>query len=154
MFYFHLRRINDPSPSLFKQSLSHYQLYLGDIYFTKNDKNKARKFYLLSAYNENAEAQAKIGSFYINGNLYFPKDYELAMKWLLKSSSKNNPTAQFYIGYMYDDGLGVIQNYYTAIEWYLKSAEQNFSRAQNNLGLLYLDGLGTKQDYEKQWSGI
>ncbi|MEX5897418.1 hypothetical protein AB6H17_12025 [Proteus vulgaris] len=47
LFPFKEDKINDPSPSLFKQSLSHYQLYLGDIYFTKNDKNKAQVLFII-----------------------------------------------------------------------------------------------------------
>ena len=48
---------------------------------------------------------------------------------------------------MYDNGLGVPQDYTDALEWYRMAAEQGFDKAQNNLGFMYDNGLGVPQDY-------
>jgi TPR repeat protein len=41
---------------------------------------------------------------------------------------------QFQIGYAYQNGLGIPQDYALAVEWYLKSAKQGMGRAQWKLG--------------------
>ena len=54
--------------------------------------------------------------------------------------------AQNKLGWMYDQGLGTIENPKMAVEWYLKSANQGFKQAQINIGVLYELGRGTTQD--------
>jgi TPR repeat protein len=54
--------------------------------------------------------------------------------------------AQYNLASMYDEGLGVKQNYSQAATWYQKAAEQNFAKAQFNLGSMYFNGEGVAQD--------
>jgi TPR repeat protein len=56
---------------------------------------------------------------------------------------------QFQIGYAYQNGLGIPQDYALAVEWYLKSAKQGMGRAQWKLGILYRDGEGVPQNGAK-----
>jgi hypothetical protein len=46
-------------------------------------------------------------------------------------------SAQISLGFMYENGRGVPQDYATAMSWYRKAADHNWSAAQNNLGLMY-----------------
>lgn len=46
------------------------------------------------------------------------------------------------IGHMYEEGLGVAQNYAEAMDWYRKAALQELAQAQHNVGLLYYNGYG------------
>lgn len=57
------------------------------------------------------------------------------------------------LGWMYEDGTGVAQNYATAKYWYEKSIEKGSSRAMNTLGWMYLQGTGVSKDYRlaKTW---
>jgi TPR repeat protein len=55
--------------------------------------------------------------------------------------------AQFYLGFMYETGRGVPQDYVTAIYWYRRAASQGETTAQCRLGLLYDKGQGVAQDY-------
>ena len=55
--------------------------------------------------------------------------------------------AQFYLGYMYHNGQGVLQDYETAVKWYILSAEQGDGKAQLNLGVMCATGQGVLQDY-------
>ena len=48
---------------------------------------------------------------------------------------------------MYDEGLGVPQDYNEAVKWYRLSAEQGDAFAQSNLGVMYANGQGVPQDY-------
>ncbi len=50
---------------------------------------------------------------------------------------------------MYDQGLGVTQDYAKAVKWYRKAAEQGNAGAQYNLGVMYGKGQGVPQDYAK-----
>ena len=62
-------------------------------------------------------------------------------------AASGDATAQCELGYAYDLGQGVPQDYTQAVAWYRKAAEQGNARAQSNLGLLYKNGLGVPQDF-------
>jgi hypothetical protein len=56
---------------------------------------------------------------------------------------------------MYDNGLGVPQNYKTAVKWYTLAANQGDADAQSYLGVMYAEGEGVLQDYKtafKWWT--
>ena len=48
---------------------------------------------------------------------------------------------------MYEEGLGVDQDYLEAAKWYKKAAEQGLADAQYNLASLYHDGRGVTPDF-------
>ena len=50
---------------------------------------------------------------------------------------------------MYENSLGVVQDYLTAALWYQLASAQGHSDAQNNLGNLYYEGQGVPQDDEE-----
>ena len=80
---------------------------------------------------------------------YSSKNYNDAFKYCKKSAEEGNLEAQFNLGYMYDNGKGVKQDYFKAFELYQKVAEQGYASAQFNLGVMYENGRGVKQDYYK-----
>jgi TPR repeat protein len=49
------------------------------------------------------------------------------------------------MGYRYEHGKGITQNYPEAVRWYTKAAEQGNVSALNGLGGLYLAGHGVPQ---------
>ena len=55
--------------------------------------------------------------------------------------------AQHNLGFMYDKGRGVPQDYAMAVSWYRKAAEQGNAGAQLNLGVMYANSKGVTQDY-------
>lgn len=54
--------------------------------------------------------------------------------------------AQFYVGQIYEKGLGTAANPTRAADWYRKAAEQGFRSAQVSLGFLYETGSGIAAD--------
>jgi TPR repeat protein len=54
--------------------------------------------------------------------------------------------AQSYLGFMFETGRGVPQNYTEAAMWYRRAAEQGDSSAQYSLGLLYDKGFGVPRN--------
>jgi uncharacterized protein len=48
---------------------------------------------------------------------------------------------------MYENGLGVPQDFTTAVSWYRRAAEQGNTAAQLNLGVMYDNGWGVMQNH-------
>ena len=74
------------------------------------------------------------------------QDYMVAAQILTPYAERGQPAAQAYLGFMYETGRGVPQNYTDAAMWYRRAAEQGESLAQYSLGLLYDRGFGVPQD--------
>jgi len=74
-------------------------------------------------------------------------DYATALKLLRPLAQQGDVVAQGSLGYMYENGQGVLQDYAVAVKWYRKAAEQDFAPVEFNLGLMYFDGRGVQQDY-------
>jgi TPR repeat protein len=73
-------------------------------------------------------------------------DYLLASQIFFPLAERGDPAAQAYLGFMFETGRGVPQNYTEAAMWYRRAAEQGDSLAQYSLGLLYDKGQGVPQD--------
>jgi flagellar biosynthesis GTPase FlhF len=63
------------------------------------------------------------------------------------AAEQGDSLAQARLGFMYERGDGVKQDYEEAIKWYRKAAEQGHSGSQNNLGNIYELGKGVPKDY-------
>ena len=87
---------------------------------------------------------------------YNKGDYATALREWRPLAEQGNAGAQFNLGFMYENGLGVPQDDKEAVNWYRKSAEQGNANAQYNLGLMYQGGLGALQDdvYAHMWFNI
>ncbi|MCC5813095.1 MAG: caspase family protein [Ectothiorhodospiraceae bacterium] len=85
----------------------------------------------------------------IRGGEYVAYDranYATALRVWLPQAQAGDPTAQVYVGEIYEQGLGLEPDYELAAHWYGLAAEHGDSRAQINLGSLYERGLGVPQD--------
>ena len=67
----------------------------------------------------------------------------------LKAAIQGDPYAQWRLGWIYQHGQGVKQDFQQSLIWYHKAAEQGYSCAQNDIGILYSKGDGVKQSYKK-----
>ena len=57
-----------------------------------------------------------------------------------------NAEAQSTLGFIYDFGVGVLEDAAEAVAWYRKAAAQGDATAQNNLGRMHADGKGVPQN--------
>lgn len=73
-------------------------------------------------------------------------DFVRASSIMIPLAERGDPTAQAYLGFMFETGRGVPQNYSEAAMWYRRSAEQGNGTAQYSLGLLYDKGFGVPRD--------
>ena len=92
-----------------------------------------------------APAQESLGRYFLFCNSSI--DYKLAVVWLMRSAEQGFASGQFNLGWCYEKGKGVAQNYTEAVSWYRKAADQGHPTAQNNLGVCYREGKGVEQDY-------
>ena len=60
-----------------------------------------------------------------------------AVKWYRLAAEQGNARAQYNLGYAYDNGEGVEQDYVEAVKWFRLAAEQGNADAQYNLGYAY-----------------
>ena len=72
--------------------------------------------------------------------------YTTAFEGFRIHAEQGNASAQFYLGFMYDEGRGVVRNDAEAVRWYRLAAEQGEASAQTNLGLMYRKGEGVARN--------
>ena len=63
-----------------------------------------------------------------------------------KKAEQGEAEAQFGLGVMYDNGIGVPKDEVEAVKWYRKAAERGNANAQYNLGVMYDNGTGVPKD--------
>jgi uncharacterized protein len=61
-------------------------------------------------------------------------------------AEQGDAKAQDKLGFAYDTGQGVRQDYAEAVKWYRKAADQGNASAEYNLGSMYANGQGVPQD--------
>jgi TPR repeat protein len=71
------------------------------------------------------------------------------VRWYRKAADQGNATAQNNLGKIYEDGLGVREDWVEAVRWYRKSAEQGFADGQFNLGRAYQFGMAVPQSRQE-----
>ena len=63
-------------------------------------------------------------------------DYATAMREWKSDAAQGNFVAQYNVGYLYESGQGVSQNYSEAARWYRLAADKGYALAQLNLGAI------------------
>jgi TPR repeat protein len=63
-------------------------------------------------------------------------DYETALKPWRPLAEQGDAVARYKPGLMYNDGVGVSQDYAGAVEWFSLAAGQGYARAEVNLAEL------------------
>jgi len=64
-------------------------------------------------------------------------------------AEQGSPDAQYNLGWMYNNGQGVLQDYKESGKWYRLAAKQGIPESQYVLGNMYYDGQGVPQDYKE-----
>lgn len=69
-----------------------------------------------------------------------------------KAAEAGQPKAQYNLGLMYANGVGVVQDFAQAMRWYQKSADKGYAPAQYILAGKYANGQGVERDLRKALS--
>jgi len=100
----------------------------------------------------------RIGDAYYNGTGGVTQDYAKAMVYYRKAADAGNAEAMGRIGFLYEQGQGVAQDYQQThawylkqdyqqeMDWYLKEAATGNAWAMYEIGVLYDNGQGVAQD--------
>ena len=102
--------------------LAKVQYILGDMYYYGNEvlKDLEKAAYWFEKSSENgdveaksilAKAQLKLGKMYEYGDDGVLKDYEKAAHWYKKAAENGDAEAQYNLGWLYDHGKGVSEDY-------------------------------------------
>ena len=76
-----------------------------------------------------------------------PEESDVVLRENLLPAKQGDPQAQVFVGYLYETGQGVHQDFSQAAQWYWKAAEQGDAVAQFQLGNMYHLGRGVSQNY-------
>lgn len=97
---------------------------------------------IYKSYDESGNLEQEFDYDLVKGTKYLlesdGKNHKKALELLLKSAKRGNKQAEFNIGIMYHEGIGVSVNYDITKEWYYKSCNKNFYNACVNIGSLIL----------------
>jgi uncharacterized protein len=74
-------------------------------------------------------------------------DYATALRLWRPIAEQGDAPAQYNLGVLYRNGLGVKRDYNEAIKWYGLAAHQGLPIAQYDLGTMYRLGQGVPQNY-------
>ena len=77
------------------------------------------------------------------------KDYSRAFSEFLPLANEGDFRSQYYIGYLYLNGLGVTQDVKEAVRFLNMSSDQNYDMAQSLLAFLYDEGQAVPQNRER-----
>lgn len=83
---------------------------------------------------------------------YDRANYATSLKIWLAEAEKGNVEALYFVGKIYEGGLGTPPDYAAAASWYEKAATKGHSASQYSLGSLYEKGLGVAADRTKAFA--
>ena len=85
-------------------------------------------------------------------NAYIDQNYVVAHAKFSELAQQGDPNAQYWLGFMHENGNGVPQNYSEAKKWYERSAGQGKASAQVQLADMYYYGRGVAKDYVQSYA--
>ena len=123
-----------------------------------NDKPKSKSGLWIGLGVGGAAIVALLVLFFVSGNgvektfaegkaFYDAENYTEALPFLTEAAEKGHSNAQYCLGRMYYEGLGVDRDLEKAFSLAYKSAMQDDDMGQNLLGVLYVNGAGVALDY-------
>jgi serine/threonine protein kinase len=95
-------------------------------------------------------AQTQMAIRYADGQGGVPKDEGEASRWFYEAAEKGNDNrAQYRLGRIYEEGIGVATDCSKALKWYRSAAEQGNIRALCRLGYMYENGRCVSRDLDQ-----
>ncbi len=84
---------------------------------------------------------------------YTLNDYNSTYITVKTQADAGLASAQFELGLMFENAIGVAKNMQQAAAWYGRAAQQGHAQAQTNLGVLYARGVGVPRNdpYAVAW---
>jgi TPR repeat protein len=115
----------------------------------EENQHVAFDWLMLAATKMLTPAQIKLALRYKNGDDIVPLDLGKAAFWMSRAAKVKDPEAQYQLGLMYLEGIGLEKNDEQAFKYISWSAAQNHAKAQQKLGDMYEQGIGTNPNAEE-----
>lgn len=96
------------------------------------------------AFTGDAFAQHDLAAIYTAGHGGIKVDYAKAARWFEEAAHNGSTNAQYNLGVLYHQGLGVPKDTAKAIELYRVAASRNHPEALYNLAIAYVEGVGVE----------
>jgi TPR repeat protein len=90
-----------------------------------------------------------MGSFDAGLAAFSEQQYSQALLQWYPLARDKDPRAEYYLGFMYVNGLGLPRDPGEGSLWLIRSAQRGYSDAQYELGKLYLVGLGVDENMDQ-----
>lgn len=84
--------------------------------------------------------------------VYDRANYQTSLQVWLAAAKNGDHDAEYYLGKIYEGGLGTSPDYAAAASWYQKAADAGHTASQFSLGSLYEKGLGVTADPAKAFN--
>jgi uncharacterized protein len=75
-----------------------------------------------------------------------PPDWDAARAGFIEAAAAGSPTARAYLGWMYEEGLGVERDISEAVRWYAQAVDAGAMDFAVKLGWMYMTGEGLQPD--------
>ncbi len=92
------------------------------------------------------EAQHDLAAIYTAGRGGVTQNFEKAGFWFREAADQKIANADYNLGVLYHQGLGVERDLDRALFWYREAAKLGHPEAQYNLGIAHIEGIGTDYD--------
>lgn len=90
------------------------------------------------------EAQHDLAAIYTAGRGGVAQNFEKAAAWFREAGDQKIANADYNLGVLYHQGLGVEKDLDRALYWYREAAKLGHPEAQYNLGIAHIEGIGTE----------
>lgn len=87
------------------------------------------------------------GKLLSEGRSDFQMDVPRAIRWYRQSADAGYASAQYNLGCIYAQGVGVPRDWSAAAAWFAKAAAQGHTKAQMDLGTMLASGTGDTHDF-------
>ncbi len=94
-------------------------------------------------------AQYQLGFRYLDGSEGFDINLPEGVRYVQMAAEKGYARAQCKLGFMYEKGRGVPQDWDKSFHWYLLAANQGYVAAHFVVGRAYYDGKGVDKDIDQ-----
>ncbi|EFC44114.1 predicted protein [Naegleria gruberi] len=121
------------------------ECYLGYIYESKGELEKAFDWYLKSSKKGVRDALFNVGLAFYNGR-GTSQNFENAIENFTKAGEIGHAKAQQQLGFMYYYGTGCEQDYVKSYEWHSKAAQNGVPESQSTVAFMLLHGQGVEKD--------
>lgn len=103
-----------------------------------SDRQKALMWFEKAATQGSLEAIFNLGKGYLMGHTVFEKDVPLGFLYMKEAAEKGLAEAQYWMGQLYNDGIGCESDTDESLKWLEKAAQQGHMKANTMSGELYM----------------